>query len=158
MKLFFLKTALLLSQESKCVSYKVGCLIVKDKRILSTGYNGTAPGFPNCNTIFRKETFDREKHHAFSDKYEIHAEMNAILFAAKNDLSIDGCELYTTVHPCDQCLKNLIQSGIKKIYYVFDYDKATINNELLGFIEIEKVESEELNEFIKVNNLKFNNL
>jgi dCMP deaminase len=158
MKLFFIKTALLLSQQSKCVSYKVGCLIVKDNRIISLGYNGSPPKFTNCNSIFNKDSFDREKHHAWSNIYESHAELASILYAAKKGINISDSEMYCTLFPCDQCLKNLVQSGVKKIYYVFNYDKVTQENKLLDLIEIEQVYNDEIKDFIEKNNLKFNEL
>lgn len=151
MKRFFLKTAYLLGQESKCVSKQVGCVIAKDKRIISTGINGTPPGYKNCCDQFPEynpET-DREKHHAWSRIYEVHAEMNAIAFAAKNDIGIEGAELYTILQPCDECLKNIIAAGIKKIYYVIPYDKATLNNELWAKIPNEMVIDPILNKWIK---------
>ena len=80
MKLFFLKTTYLLGQESKCVSKQVGCVIAKDKRIISTGYNGTPPKFKNCSDQFPDydPALHREEHHTWSKIYEVHAEMNAI--------------------------------------------------------------------------------
>jgi len=144
MKLFFLKTAYLLGQESKCVSHKVGAVIAKNKRIISTGYNGTPPGFQNCNKKFDKNNYDREEHHKWSKIYEVHAEMNAIAFAAKHDIGIEGAEIYTILQPCDDCLKNIIAAGIKKIYYVFEYDKSEKSNALWNEIEYEKVEDPSL--------------
>ena len=149
MKNFFLKTAYLLGQESKCVSKQVGCVIAKDKRIISTGYNGTPPGFKNCNEVFDKDNFDREEHHKWSKIYEIHAEMNAIAFAARNDIGIEDAELYTILQPCDDCLKNIIAAGIKKIYYVIPYDKATEDNKLWDKIENEMVNDPKLNKWLK---------
>lgn len=136
---FFLKTALLLGQESKCVSRKVGALIVHENRIISTGYNGTPTKFPNCNEIFDPHNFDREEHHKWSKLYEIHAEMNAILFAAKEGNAIEDSVIYTILQPCDECLKNIVGSGIKKIYYVYPYDKSTKENILWKYIEHEQV-------------------
>ena len=75
---FFKKVLLSLSSESKCVSKKVGALIVKDMRIISTGYNGTLSGCKNCNDIFDETNFNRDEHHNWSIKNEIHAEQNAI--------------------------------------------------------------------------------
>ena len=118
----FLNIAKEISAMSNCVSHKVGAILVKDKRIISTGYNGTPAGFKNCNEVFDKD-FDRERHHHFSELYEIHAEMNAILFAAKNDISINEASIYCTLHPCNQCLKNLCNCSIKNIFYEDDYDK-----------------------------------
>lgn len=144
MKLFFLKTAYLLGQESKCVSHKVGAVIAKNKRIISTGYNGTPPGFINCNEKFDPKNFDREEHHNWSKIYEVHAELNSIAFAAKNDIGIEGAEIYTILQPCDDCLKNIIAAGIKKIYYVFSYDKSDKNNYLWNEIEHEQVDDPSL--------------
>jgi dCMP deaminase len=152
MKHFFLKTAYLLGQESKCVSRQVGAVIAKDKRIVSTGYNGTPPGFTNCNEHFLNydPAIHREAHHIWSKMYEVHAEMNAIAFAAKNDIGIEGAEIYTILQPCDDCLKNIIAAGIKKIYYVIPYDKATKDNQLWNKIEHEHVIDLELLEWLEM--------
>jgi dCMP deaminase len=155
MKTFFLKTAYLLGQQSKCVSKKVGAIIVHEKRIISTGYNGTPSKFKNCNEIFDEKNFDREEHHKWSKIYETHSEMNALMYAAKNDIGVDNAEIYTILQPCDDCLKNIIAAGIKKIYYVYTYDKATKDNDLWNLIEYEKVEDPELLAWIK-NQEEFN--
>jgi len=149
MKNFFLKTAYLLGQESKCVSKKVGALIVKDKRIISTGYNGTPPGYENCDMHFNSNDFNRDEHHAWSKLYEIHAEMNCIAYAAKNDIGINDSEIYCILQPCYDCLKNMIAAGIKKIYYVYSYDKSEKNNSLWDTIEYEKVDDPELLKWIE---------
>ena len=143
---FFLKTAYLLGQESKCVSKQVGAVIVLNKRIVSTGYNGTVPGFKNCCDRFPEydPAYSREEHHKFSSMYEVHAEMNAIAFAARNDIGIEGAEIYTILQPCDDCLKNIIAAGIKKIYYVIPYDKASENNELWNMIAYQVISDPEL--------------
>lgn len=149
-KIFFLKTAYLLGKQSKCVSHQVGAIIVKNERIISTGYNGTPKGFTNCDEVFEKNNFNREAHYTWSKTYEIHAEMNAIAFAAKYDIGIEGAEIYTILQPCDYCLKNIIAAGIKKIYYTFSYDKAGKNNKLWELIEHEKVEDQKLIDWIKI--------
>ena len=151
MKIFFLKTAYLLGKESKCVSKQVGAVIAKNKRIISTGYNGTPTGFKNCRDQFPDydHTKDREEHHIWSKMYEVHAEMNAIAFAARNDIGIEDAEIYTILQPCDDCLKNIIAAGIKKIYYVVPYDKASLNNKLWSLIENEMVIDKELNDWLK---------
>lgn len=64
---FFMNTALSLAEESKCVSFKVGAIIVKDNRIVSMGYNGTPQGFHNCCDVFDKNDFKREDHHGWSN-------------------------------------------------------------------------------------------
>lgn len=118
----FIEIAKVISKESKCVSLKVGAVIVKDNRIISMGYNGTVRGSLNCNECVGNE-FTRENHSEWSDSHEIHAEMNALMFAAKNGISVNGSTLYCTHEPCDQCLKNIIQSGIKRIVYMTPYKK-----------------------------------
>lgn len=173
---FFMNTAIEVSKLSNCVSYRVGAVIVKDNRIISTGYNGTPSGFiKNCNEVFCEKdeyifpfpdtifnynekyqsliknteniepNIGRELHHDFSKTYEIHAEMNAILFAAKNGISINNTVMYVTVQPCDYCIKNLTQSGIKKVIYLNDYDRSTsVEDNLIlsyGLIKIEKYEN-----------------
>ena len=104
---------------SKCVSFQVGALIVKDGRIISSGYNGTPAGYKNCNTHWNgKYTTD---HHEWSLKYEIHAELNAIIYASKAGVNIEGATIYCTLEPCSECSKNIIQSGIKRIVYFEKY-------------------------------------
>jgi dCMP deaminase len=135
MKKFFLDAVKLLAQESKCVSRKVGAIIVKEGRIISMGYNGTPVGYDNCCDIFDENGFDAEEHHAWSNVNEIHAEMNAILFAAKSGISIDCAEMYCTLHPCNHCLKNLVQSGIKTIYYLEEYPRTVKDVKLLSHVK-----------------------
>ena len=151
MKIFFLKTAYLLGQESKCVSKQVGALIVLDNRIVSTGINGTPKGYQNCNEHFPNydPKLHCEEHHIWSKIHEVHAEMNAIAFAARNDIGIDGADIYTILQPCDDCLKMIIAAGIKKIYFVVPYDKATKDNDLWSRIEYEQVKDKKLLDWIK---------
>ena len=96
----FMNIANEISKLSHCVSFKVGAILVKDSRILSTGINGTPRGFQNCDDLFDSENFDRAEHHKFSESFEIHAETNAILFAASNGISIKDSVMYSTHHPC----------------------------------------------------------
>ena len=116
----FLNIAKELSFASKCVSKQVGAVIVKDGRIISTGYNGTPAGYQNCSDFWDgKYTKD---HHDWSKTYEIHAEMNAIIWAARKGISIEGATIYVTLEPCSECSKNLIASGIKRIVYEKSYE------------------------------------
>lgn len=116
----FINIATELSTASKCVSKQVGAVIVKDGRILSTGYNGTPAGFTNCSEHWRGEYTD--EHHEWSKTYEIHAEMNAIIWAARRGISIEGATIYVTLEPCADCSKNIIASGIKRIVYEKAYE------------------------------------
>ena len=95
---------------STCDRKHVGALIVRDKTILSTGYNGSIRGMPHCDDIG----------HLMEDGHcvaTIHAETNAILQAAKNGVMIDGSEVFITASPCWPCFNILANAGIKKIYY-----------------------------------------
>jgi len=116
----FINIATELATASKCVSKQVGAVIVKDGRILSTGYNGTPAGYTNCCDFWNGQY--TSQHHQWSKTYEIHAEMNAIIWAAKNGISIDGATIYVTLEPCSECSKNLIASGIKRIVYAKEYE------------------------------------
>lgn len=116
----FINIATELANLSKCVSHHVGCVIVKDGRIVSTGYNGTPSGYIECHQVH--ETC-KDGHREWSAQYEIHAEMNAILFAARNGVSVQGSTLYSTLQPCWQCSKNIIQSGVKTIIYKEKYGR-----------------------------------
>lgn len=116
----FINIAKEIASASKCVSKQVGAVIVKDGRILSTGYNGTPAGYVNCSDHWEGEyTAD---HHEWSQTYEIHAEMNAIIWAAREGISIDGATIYVTLEPCSDCSKNLIASGIRRIVYEKSYE------------------------------------
>lgn len=107
----YLKMAYIWAENSRCNRNKVGCLIVKDKTIISDGYNGTPSGFPNeCEDCDNKTL-----------PYVLHAESNAILKLAKSTLSSEGSTLYVTLSPCFDCAKLIIQSGIKRIVYSETY-------------------------------------
>ena len=128
----FINIAKEIATASKCVSKQVGAVIVKDGRILSTGYNGTPAGYQNCSDFWDgKYTKD---HHDWSKTYEIHAEMNAIIWAARKGISIEGATIYVTLEPCSECSKNLIASGIKRIVYEKSYEHT--NSQIISkFLE-----------------------
>ena len=114
----FINIAKEIASASKCVSKQVGAVIVRDGRILSTGYNGTPSGYTNCCDHWDGQY--TQDHHMWSKTYEIHAEMNALIWAAREGISIKDATIYVTLEPCSECSKNLIASGIKRIVY----DKA----------------------------------
>ncbi len=116
----FINIALEIASASKCVSKSVGAVIVKNGRILSTGYNGTPAGYTNCCDHWNGEYTN--EHHEWSKTYEIHAEMNAIIWAAREGISIKGATIYVTLEPCSDCSKNIIASGIKRIVYDKPYE------------------------------------
>jgi len=103
---------------SKCQRAKVGAVIAKNGRVISTGYNGTPSGLDNCC----EETPEKSKNTV------IHAEMNCILFAAKEGHATNGCHLFVTLSPCVECSKAIIQAGITKVFYSEKYrDESGIN-------------------------------
>lgn len=116
-----MKIAVNIASLSHCVAHKVGCIITRNDRIISTGYNGTVAGAKNCDDIFVE---NKDGHSAWSRINEIHAEMNALLVAAKNGISTNNCTLYTTLSPCPDCVKNIAQAGISRIIYMNEYDKS----------------------------------
>lgn len=141
----FLEIATTISKLSNCIVYQVGAIIVQNQRIISTGYNGTATKCPNCDELFSKNKYDRQKHHTFSTKNEIHAEMNAVLSAAKYGTSLEGATIYCTLQPCSQCLKNICATGIKRVVYIHDYeyslyDEATFEMLKNSGIELKKID------------------
>lgn len=95
------------AQNSYCIRRKVGALIVKDKMIISDGYNGTPSGFDNICEDNNNVTFP----------YVLHAEANAITKVAKSNNSSDGATLYVTTSPCLECSKLIIQAGIKRVVF-----------------------------------------
>lgn len=95
---------------STCDRKHVGAVIVRDRTILSTGYNGSIRGMPHCDEVGHL----MENGHCVAT---IHAEANAVLQAAKNGVRIEGAEVYITASPCWSCFKMLANTGIKKVYY-----------------------------------------
>lgn len=132
----FMNIAYEFASLSNCVSRRVGAVAVQDGRIVSTGYNGSLVGMVNCNELFPNynKLIDRNLHHFWSNDHEIHAEMNVILYASKHGISLDGCTLYTTTHPCNQCLKNILQIGIKTILYDESYELYTVSDTMKSYI------------------------
>ena len=107
---YFMNIAKEVASRSTCDRKHVGAVIVRDKTILSTGYNGSIRGMPHCDEAGHM----MENDHCVAT---IHAETNAILQAAKNGVMIDKAELYNTASPCWPCFKMLANAGIKKVYY-----------------------------------------
>ena len=107
----YLRMARIWSENSYCTRRKVGALIVKDKMIISDGYNGTPSGFENVCELEDGTT----------KGYVLHAEANAITKIAKSGNSSDGATLYVTTSPCLECAKLIIQSGIKCVVYSEKY-------------------------------------
>lgn len=121
----FIKVAKLIASGSHCVSKKVGCLIVRNKRIISTGINGTPEGSTNCDDMFNPSNFNRIEHHEWSRIHELHSEINSLMIAAKEGVSVKGCDMYLTLSPCIDCAKAMVAAGIKNVYFNEMYDLET---------------------------------
>ncbi len=107
----YMRMAMIWSENSYCVRRKVGAIIVKDKMIISDGYNGTPAGFENICEDDEGKTFP----------YVLHAEANAITKIARSNNSSSGATLYVTDAPCIECAKLIIQAGIKRVVYAKNY-------------------------------------
>tara|TARA_B110000444_G_C18386195_1_gene387176 strand:- start:48 stop:461 length:414 start_codon:yes stop_codon:yes gene_type:complete len=115
---YFKEISQVTSKRSPCKRLKVGCVLVKENRIISQGYNGFLPGVPH-------ESIIRNNH----EQATIHAEQNALCDCAKRGVSCDESIAYITHYPCVICARLLLASGIKQIYYINDYN----NDELVEY-------------------------
>jgi len=127
---YFMSMAYLISKRSSCERLHVGCVIVKDKRLVVAGYNGHIKGAPHTSVI-------KDGH----EQMTIHAETNAITDAASRGIKLDGSTAYVTHYPCINCAKNLIAAGIKEVIYFEDYKNDDLCNELysLGGVKVTKI-------------------
>ena len=107
----YIRMARIWAENSYCKRRQVGALLVKDKTIISDGYNGTPSGFPNVCEDDNDTTFP----------YVLHAEANAIAKVAQSNNSSDGATMYVTASPCIECAKLIIQAGIKRVVYSEKY-------------------------------------
>ncbi len=112
---------------SHCIRSKVGAVLVKSGNIVSFGYNGTPSGMDNC--------CERDN---VTLPHTIHAEVNAVLKAARTGAAVDGSTLYLTLSPCLDCSKLILQSGIKRVVYLETYRNLDGPNFLKQFIPVEK--------------------
>ena len=107
---YFMNIARQAATRSTCDRKHVGAVIVRDKTILSTGYNGSIRGMPHCDDVGHM----MEAGHCVAT---VHAEANAIIQAAKNGVRIERAEIYTTASPCWDCFKLVANAGIRTVYY-----------------------------------------
>lgn len=119
-----------IEQRSGCLRRKVSCLIVKDKRILSTGYNASPVGVVDCinrGYCLREKAKQGE---CLDECRAVHAEANAITQCAKCGISCEGATLYVNTFPCINCMKLLINSGIIEVVYLNDYKNTELSKQL----------------------------
>jgi dCMP deaminase len=158
-EIIYMQVAYQFAKLSYAERRKVGCVIVKDKQVISFGYNGTPHGFENeCEMLettgwdFPEQAERLEDNgwtilpesgcacRSVTKREVLHAESNAIMKVAKSTMSCDGADLYTTTCPCFDCAKLIIQAGIKKVYYTEDYrDMSGVELLKKAEIEVEQV-------------------
>lgn len=108
-----------LALRSHCVKAQVGAVLTKDSRVVSLGYNGPPAGTHNCDEQWPTEGCPRDSKGSCS--LALHAEQNAILYAAKNNVEISGSTLYVTLSPCISCARVIFTTGIKRVIYLKSY-------------------------------------
>lgn len=127
---YFMSIAYITSVRSACSRLHVGCVLVKENRIISSGYNGFLPNAPHHSIIVNDH-----------EVATVHAEQNAVSDAAKRGVNINGATAYITHYPCLRCAKLLAASGISEIYYNCDYNNDPVVRKLLDplLISIKKI-------------------
>ena len=122
---YFMSLALLISSRSSCNRLKVGCVLVKDTRVISVGYNGFLPKAPHTSIV-------RDNH----EQATVHAEQNSITDCAKRGISCEGSIAYITHYPCINCAKILAAAQINEIKYLKDYKNDNLVEKILKDINI----------------------
>ena len=138
---YFMKIARQVSERSTCPRAAVGAVLVRDRSILATGYNGSPSGLPHCDDVgcLVYHSTDPDGAEEVNCFRTIHAEINAIAQAASNGTAIRGADIYITHSPCYHCGKVLINVGINRIHYIKPY-KLEIMQRLLADTDIELVQ------------------
>lgn len=115
----YMELAMNLARKSHCVKMKVGAVLTKDTRIVSLGYNGPPAGTHNCDEEWPETGCPRDSKGGCS--LALHAEQNAILYAAKNRVTLEDATLYLTLSPCLPCARMIFSSGIKRVLFLNSY-------------------------------------
>lgn len=115
----FMELAVNLAKRSHCIKKHVGAVLTKDTRIISIGYNGPPAGTHNCDIEFPDKGCARDSKGSCS--LALHAEQNAILYAVKNNTSVEGSTLYVTLSPCLACARIIFSMGISKVVFLYSY-------------------------------------
>lgn len=151
---YYMGIAEAVRRRAECVGYKIGAIIVSpENRVISTGYNGTPEGMDNCpdgciRCKKRGEGGTFKSGEAYDLCICVHAEQNAVLSAARLGIAVKGATMYTTMTPCFGCAKELLQAGIRKVYYRDEWSHPRINDDadlrdqykrLLGELHCQKV-------------------
>jgi len=115
----YMELAQNLARKSHCVKIKVGAVLTKDTRIVSLGYNGPPAGTHNCDEEWPGTGCPRDSKGSCS--LALHAEQNAILYASKNGVLVEGCTIYLTLSPCLACARIIYTMGIRKVFFLQSY-------------------------------------
>lgn len=131
----YMELAEKLATRSHCVKAQVGAVLTKDTRIISLGYNGPPAGTHNCDTEWPEAGCPRDSKGSCS--LALHAEQNAILYAANNNMNMKGSTLYVTLSPCISCARVIYTVGIQKVYFRKSYAqyKGIQNDEGVDFLK-----------------------
>lgn len=128
---YYMNIAIQVSLRSTCIRRKVGAIIVKDNRILATGYNGAPTGMTNCtdnpNRCYRS-LHNIESGCDLHLCYAVHAEQNALISALKTGEDLVGASIYVNTYPCSTCMRLILQAGIREIYYIDEYENEFTKN------------------------------
>lgn len=126
---YFMQMAQVVAGRSTCLRRQVGAVMVKDKQILSTGYNGSPSGLQHCDEIgCLRQSLGVPSGERHEICRAVHAEQNALVQAAKHGVAITGADLYTTHQPCVLCTKLLINAGIIRVIFTHSYpDQLAVN-------------------------------
>ena len=139
---YFIKMAALVAERSTCLRHNIGAVIVRNKRVLTTGYNGAAKGMQDCLTLgCRKDELNIPSGIGSEECRAIHAEQNAIIQAALHGINIEGSTLYCTTIPCRMCAKEIVNAGIKEVITYSNYEGAKGSEEFLekGGVSLKKI-------------------
>lgn len=132
---FYKELLLATMKNSTCARLNVAAIIVKDGRIINSGWNGSMPKQEHCIDVFAN--WDKTSpefyvaHGEWSRRHESHAEISAIATAAKLGIAVDGWDMAVTYSPCGPCAKTIVMAGIKKVYYLTKYDRDPEGIEIL---------------------------
>jgi dCMP deaminase len=145
---YFIDLMETVSKRATCDRGRSGCIVVRDRRIVSTGYVGSPPGLPHCDEIghLMKEVIDEDGTTRQHCVRTIHAEQNAICQAARYGISLEGTTLYCKMEPCRVCAMLIISSGIKKVVAQRKYHAAQETREMFQVAGVELVVMEDKTE------------
>lgn len=112
-------------ERSTCIRLQVAAIITRSGRMIASGWNGVPSGGHHCKDLFAGATpeYIKEHHHAFSRENEIHAEPNALGFAARHGISVGGADMTISLSPCLECAKLIRAAGIANVFYKEEYDR-----------------------------------